>query len=456
MTLLDQPLYDLDDIAVAGIVLPDDPSWDLVRQAANPAVDQQPAAVAIPATVEGVAAAVRYARLHGLSVAVQGTGHNAGSRATLRGSLLLRTSRLTGVEVDPEAGRVRVGAGAVWGDVAAQASAHGLAALAGSSAEVGVVGSALGGGLGWLARAYGLTANSILAAEIVTADGLHLRVDAEHEPELFWSLRGGAGAPGVVTALELSLFPVPEIYAGSLLWPWERASEVLHRWRDWAATTPDEVTSVARLVRFPSQATVAGPLRGRQFVAIEAAFLGPEAEGASLLAPLRALAPAIDTFAVVPPAGLESLRPDAPGTTPVVRDHLLLSELPRDAVDTFVEVAGAAPGSTLVSVELRQLGGALGRDPGEDGALGRLDAAFALVVAGDATAAAAAAAARHVGVALARFAAWSDGRSYLNFAGRPTDARTAFDPGRYRRLVAVKLEYDPDDVFRPGHRVPVR
>ena len=131
MTLLDQPLYDLDDIAVAGIVLPDDPSWDAARQAANPAVDQQPAAVAIPATVEGVAAAVRYARLHGLGVAVQGTGHNAGSRATLRGALLLRTSRLTGVEVDPEAGRVRVGAGALWGDVAAQASAHGLAALAG-------------------------------------------------------------------------------------------------------------------------------------------------------------------------------------------------------------------------------------------------------------------------------------------------------------------------------------
>ena len=140
---------------------------------------------------------------------------------------------MRGVEIDAEARRARVAAGALWLEVTEPASEHGLAPLAGSSPDVGVVGYALGGGVSWLARKHGLAANSVLAIEIVTADGRLRRVDADHDPDLFWALRGGGGSFGVVTAMEIALYPVPELYAGAMWWPWERAAEVMHAWREW-------------------------------------------------------------------------------------------------------------------------------------------------------------------------------------------------------------------------------
>src|SRR3954468_14559671 len=233
------------------LVLPHEPGWNEARLAWNLAVDQQPAAVARPESAEDVAAVVRWARSQGLRVAPQGTGHNAAAMGSLAHTVLVKTERMRGVTIDPVARSARVEAGVLWAEVTEAAAGHGLAALAGSSPDVGVVGYSLGGGISWLARRHGLAANNITAVELVKADGELVRADADHNADLFWALRGGGGSFGVVTALEFKLFPLPEVYAGVLFFPLARGAEVLHAWRRWVDDVPEEITSVGRFLQFP-------------------------------------------------------------------------------------------------------------------------------------------------------------------------------------------------------------
>jgi FAD/FMN-containing dehydrogenase len=212
---------------VGEVVIPGDESWDEARRAWNLAVDQRPVAVAIPETVQDVVEVVAYARDCGFQVAPQGTGHNALALGSLAHTILLKMHKLRGVTIDPATRTARAEAGTIWIEVVEAAAEHGLAALAGSSPDVGVVGYTLGGGLSWLARKHGIGANQVTAVEIVTADGEHRRVDRENDPDLFWAVRGGGGAFGVVTAIEFNLFPLTEGYAGILWFPIERAAEIL-------------------------------------------------------------------------------------------------------------------------------------------------------------------------------------------------------------------------------------
>src|SRR5690349_11751866 len=205
------------------ILMPGHPLWDDARAGFNLLLDQQPAAIAFPADAGEVADAVACARALGLRIAPQATAHNQGALGTLEDTLLLNVSRLQELRVEAGARRVRVGAGVRWGQVTPRLSAHGLAALHGSSPDVGVAGYSLGGGMGWLARKYGLQANAVTALELVTADGRHARIDAEHEPDLFWALRGGNGNFGVVTAIEFAVYPADELYAGAMFFPFESA-----------------------------------------------------------------------------------------------------------------------------------------------------------------------------------------------------------------------------------------
>src|SRR6476619_3002884 len=212
------------------LVLPHEPGWNEARVAWNLAVDQQPAAVALPESAADVAAVVRGARRRGLRVAPQGTGHNAAAIGSLAHTVLVKSERMRGVKIDPAARVARVEAGVLWAEVSEAAAEHGLAALAGSSPDVGVVGYSLGGGISWLARRYGLAANSVTAVELVNAAGELIRADACNDSELFWALRGGGGSFGVVTALEFQLYPITEVYAGVLFFPIERGAEVLRAW----------------------------------------------------------------------------------------------------------------------------------------------------------------------------------------------------------------------------------
>jgi len=262
----------LRDLLDGEVFTPADPEWNEARLAWNLAADQHPAAVVYAESVADVVAVVGYARDNVLHVTTQGTGHFANTLASFDDTILLKTSRLRGLEIDPEARTARAEAGVLWEEVSLAAAEHGLAALAGSSPDVGVVGYTLGGGVGWLARRYGLAANSVVAVELVTADGRHVRSNRDNEPDLFWAVRGGGGSFGIVTAIEFALYPVAEVYAGILFFHFERSAEILNAWREWVDGTPREVTSVGRLMQFPPIPEIPEPLRGQSFVIVEAAF----------------------------------------------------------------------------------------------------------------------------------------------------------------------------------------
>ncbi len=434
------------------LVLPGDDSWDEARLAWNLAVDQQPAAVALPETVDDVVAVVDFAREHGLRVAPQGTGHNAGPLGWLDDTILLKTSRMRRVEIDAASRRARVDAGVLWMEVTEAAAEHGLAALAGSSPDVGVVGYSLGGGVSWLSRKLGLAANSVTAIELVTADGRHVRTDAEHEPELFWALRGGGGNFGVVTSIDFTLYPIAEVYAGWLMWPIERAPEVLTAWQRWTETVPDELTSVGRILNIPPLPTVPEPLRGRSVVVVEAIYIGDEADGAELIAPLRELGPELDTLATIPASALQTLHMDPEEPVPGKGDGMMLDSLTPEAIVKITEIA--TPDSPLLSVEVRHVGGELGRAAPGNGVLGRLDAEYMLSAVGiPMTPEMAAGIERDVARLQRGLARWDSGRMYLNLAEHPRSGRSLFGEDGYARLRRVKTEVDPDNLFHANHQV---
>ncbi len=438
------------------LVTPADPAWDSARQAWNLAVDQHPEAVVVAAGVDDVVALVDFARAQDVGVAVQGTGHGAAALGSLDGTLLLKTTRLARVDVDRSARRARVQAGALWGDVAVAAGRVGLAALHGSSPDVGVVGYTLGGGIGWLSRLHGLAANSVTAIELVNADGQLLRVDADHEPELFWALRGGGGAFCVVTAVEFELYPLESVYAGMLAWPAELGAELLHAYREWCPTLPDEMTSIFRFLHLPPLPEVPEPLRGRPVVTLGAAFAGAADAGAAALRPLRALAaPLIDSFATVPAADLVRLHGDPEHPSPGIAHHALLRELDAAAADAFIAAAGPGSGSPLISAELRHLGGALGRTQPGAGALDRLDGSHVMNAVGVPMAPGDDAAIRaHLDVLHAALRPHATAREYLNFAEQPSSTQAAFDDETWARLRGVKRRVDPADRFRSNHPIP--
>ena len=235
----------------------------------------------------------------------------------------------------------------------------GSPALHGSSPDVGIAGYSLGGGMGWLARKHGLQANSVTALELVTADGRRRRVDAEHEPDLFWALRGGNGNFGVVTAIEFEVYPVERAVRGGDVLPVRARRRGPPRLGRAAPDLPEEMMTWTSLIQFPDVPDVPEPLRGRPFTVVLAAFLGDEAEGRELLRPVRELGPDMDTFAMVPPAALADMAMDPSEPLPVMSTTALVSELPE--VEDLMAAVGPGSGSPLPLVQLRHLGGALAR-----------------------------------------------------------------------------------------------
>jgi FAD/FMN-containing dehydrogenase len=391
----------------------------------------QPVAIAVPRTADEVRAVVAHAAERDWRVAVHTTGRGVRQTGSLQETLLVRTGELDAVRLDAPARVARLGGGARWLDVSRAAAPAGLAAVSITTPTVGVAGTILAGGTGWLGRRHGLACESVRAVELVTGDGDLLRADANRERDLFWALRGGGGGLGVITALELALVAPATLQAGHLGWPGARAEEVLHAWREWTATLPREVTSIARLI--------GGDHEPRVYV--EAVALLEAAVSGALLAPLRALGPEEDTFAAVGPAALDTLHFDVLGERPVYYDHLMLDDLPAEALDAFLELAGPGAGFPLLDVELRQLGGALNDRTRQSGALGSLDAEYGIVVAADP---AAAATARELCDAVSP---WAAGHIFVSFLGQSSVTDDVFTTDALRRLQAVKALYDPSDRF---------
>jgi FAD/FMN-containing dehydrogenase len=444
---------ELSEALTGTVVLPGDPGWDAARSGFNLMDDQHPAAVAFSADATNVAAAVKYASRAALRVAHQATGHNQGPLGDLDGTLLLNVSRLQEVRVDPGARQVRVGAGVKWDRVAPRLSAHGLAGLHGSSPDVGIAGYSLGGGMGWLARKHGLQTNAVTALELVTADGELVRADHQHHPELFWALRGGGGNFGVVTAMEFRLFHYGEVYAGMLLWPYERAGDVLHAWHTWTRTAPEEITTSMRIMHLPPMPELPEFLRGRSVVVIDGAYAGDAEAGARALAPLRALGPEIDTFAPSTPAMLSRIHMDPEEPMPAASASAMFRSLDAQAIDTFAAHVG--PGSPLLFAELRHVGGALGRVPDGAGAVGSFDGEYLYFTAGLALGPEMARAVREAGnAALAALAPYESGSAYLNFVEQPTNAARFYTADAYARLSAVRADVDPDGIMVGNHPIP--
>lgn len=449
MTLVDNQL----DPGLATVLLPGDPGWDEHRRTFNLLIDQRPEAIALPTNERQVAAAVAFARARGWRVAAQATGHNAGPLGDLTGTMLLNTSRLTGVQIDADARRVRVGAAARWQDVVPQLSELGLAALHGSSPLVGIVGYSLGGGIGWLSRKYGLQSNAITAIELVSAEGDLIRADAVHEADLFWALRGGNGNFGIVTALEFRVFPVAELYAGTMVFPAERSGEVLRTWTARLASFPDELTTWVSILHVPPLPEIPEPLRGRSLVLVMAVHLGSEDEGRTLLAPLHDLGPEMAMFGVQPPAGIADLAMDPADPMPTRSATAQLDGLSSEAIDQVVGIS-AVPGSPVLMTQIRHVGGALSRPAPGGGARDRLPGeicvfAVSVVPHPDAEAPA------RAGLA-DLMAAVQGGRAgaYPSFVEEPADAAAFWEAETWQRLRTVKALYDPSDVFRGNHHIP--
>jgi hypothetical protein len=380
-----------------------------------------------------------------------------GPLGSLEDTILLKTERMRGVHVDPCRRLARAKAGAVWLEVVQAAAQHGLAALAGSSPDVGVVGYTLGGGMSFLGRKYGLAANAVQAIELVTADGRQVRADREHEPELFWALRGGGGSFGVVTAIELELLPIEHAYAGALCYPIERGSEVLHAWRELthSRSLPDELTPVGRFLRLAPIPEIPEPVRGKSFVIVEAYHVGDPAQADELLAPLRSPGPVNDTIATVPIPALSHLHMDPEHPVPGAGDGLMIAELPARAVDAFVEVAGRNAQFPLLTVELRHLEGELGRPHPSHGALSSIEAQYSLFAAGMVPVPELEALGHaQVQAVKAALGPWAASHMYLNFAETQGETARFWTQQAYHRLRRIKAAVDPDEVIGSNHPIP--
>jgi FAD/FMN-containing dehydrogenase len=401
-------------LRIAGCVFrPGDKGYDDHRKPLNPMLDPHPAVVVRAANTADVREAVLAARSHGLPLAVQSTGH--GTHVAHDDALLLSTGAMASVLVDPDRRVARVGPGARWGDVLKAAAPFGLAPLSGSSPDVGVTGYTIGGGLGWLARRHGLAADSVLSAQVVTADGRLEMASADRNPELFWALRGGGGSYGVVTALEFRLYPVSRVYAGFVTFGWEQAAETLAYYRDWIERVPDALSTAVVLTRDGS-------------LVVKAMYTGDPDRGRALLGPLWKVAGPVgaDDMRVV-----DYARATMGGTLARTFDQVHTLD------DGLIAALVAEPDTT---VEIRHWGGRIARDCG---AAAHRDAPLSVIL-DTVPSGRTAAALNRCGL----------GSSFLNFLRDPSRTASAFTAENWATLRRIKATYDPDNVFGAGLAVP--
>ena len=435
------------------VALPGEPGYERCMPW-NVAAAITPAAVVLATTPEDVAGTVRFAAEHGFTVTVQSTGHGAVGIGDE--TILVQTSAMKHCEIDVFNRTARVGAGARWQDVIAAAAPHGLAPLCGSSPSVGVVGFLTGCGIGPLVRTVGLSSDHVRAFDVVIGSGQLLRVTPQENADLFWGLRGGKATLGIVTAVEIELPHIPEFYGGAVYFDGVDAAAVLHAWRNWSAGLPETVNTSIAIQQLPPLPRVPEPLAGRMTLAVRYTAVGDFAEAERLLAPMRAVAtPLMDGVAVLPYAAIGAVHADPVDPMPVTEDQALLSELPAEAVDALLAVAGPGSGSPQVIVELRMLGGAFARPAAHRSAFCHRNAAYALTVIGAPMPDTAAMVAEHATAVAAAVAPWSTGGQMPNFA-------PSYDPARPSRvynddtrhwLAALADRYDPARVLATGQVV---
>ena len=453
----DAPLDELARRVTGPVLAGDDPRVAEEVATFNLAITHRPAVVVGATSAQDVAAAVSWAVANGLPVAAQATGH--GPVRAIEDALVVTTKRMCSVTIDADRSTATVGAGARWVDVIGAAAPYGLAGVSGSSSSVGVVGYSFGGGMGSLGREYGFGADQVRSVELVTADGRIRQVDADSDPELFWAVRGGKANFGVVTSLVIGLVPVTSIYAGAVFFTAGSTHDVLHSFRAWAPTLPDRSSTSIAVMNLPHTEELPEPLRGAYVVMLRFAHNGSEAEGAELLAPmLEAGEVLLSGVGAMPYTNADAIHQDPTDPLPVWEKGALLRELSSEAVDALIAVAGPDVNRTLTMVEIRLMGGALGRQPDVPNAVSGREGAFTLFTLG-ALVPEIEELVPAVGEGiLEAMTPWSTGTSLLNWLGEtstPAEVARAWTPEVHRRLMAVKRAVDPGNLFRFGHALGV-
>jgi len=435
------------------LVLPGQEEYDAARQVWNASHDHRPALIAQPLSVADAQAAVRFAGDRGLPVSVRGGGHNHAGYAVADGALMLDLSAMVSVRVDPARRVATVGGGATWGTVDQATQAAGLAVTGADVPPVGVGGATLGGGVGWLHRMLGLSCDSLIAAEIVTAGADVLRVSAHEHPELFWALRGGGGNFGAVTSFTFALHPVGPVHTGTVICPMERANDALALYQHLCDTGGDELFLRAMLVTAPQAPFIPEPLRGRPAVILSAAWFGPADRGESALRELREFRPpAADLLRPMPYVQLQRMQDGAvPRRVRAASLGGFTGPLTTGLIDALTSVAAQPPPMSMV--ELQPLGGAVARVSPDATAFRYRRAAHLLAVL---------AAALPEDPGTEQAATWAEKVNGSLPAGailgpsvhgmgrdEPEDrVRAAYGDTSYARLAAVKHAYDPANMFR--------
>ncbi|WP_101296040.1 FAD-binding oxidoreductase [Halegenticoccus soli] len=453
------PVNDFRETLRGTLILPHDKGYHEARAVWNGTIDRHPAVITKCAGTSDVITAVNFAREHGLEIAVRGGGHNVAGTAVCDDGIVIDLSAMRAVWVDPRARTARVQGGALWSDVDHETQAHGLATTGGIVSHTGVAGLTLGGGIGWLMRKHGLTADNLLSADVVTADGKFIRASDDEHSDLFWALRGGGGNFGIVTSFEFALHPVgPTVLAGPVFWAADDTADVLRFYRDFARDAPDELGTVIRFGTIPPLPAVPEELHWRPAMAINTCYTGPVDEGEHVLRPLREHGtPLLDLVSPTPylahQGGLDSTVPHG---WHYYWKSTNLPELSDDLIDVFVDHAYSAESPRSYSV-IFHLGGAVRRVPDDATSYAGRHASHNININGvwrpDEDFA-------ESDTEWTRefFDALEPHREgvYVNFLDADDGTqrvRESYSEDTYWRLAEIKTEYDPENVFHLNQNI---
>jgi FAD/FMN-containing dehydrogenase len=443
------------------LITADHTDYDVGRAVWNGAVDRRPRLIARCSGTADVVAAVRFARVHDLEIAVRGGGHNVAGTAVCDDGIVIDLSAMRGVWVDPASRVARVQGGALWGDVDHETQAHGLATTGGIVSHTGVAGLTLGGGIGFLMRKHGLAVDNLLAAEVVTADGSIVRASADEDPDLFWALRGGGGNFGAVTSFQFALHAVgPTVMAGPVFWAADDTAVVLRFYRDFVAEAPDELGTVVRLGTVPPLAVIPEQLHWRPAIAVACCYAGAVEDGERAVRALRQFrTPLVDLLAPAPYVAFQgALNDTVPHGWHYYWKATNLAGL-TDAVIAVIADHAYTAGSPRSYAAIFHMGGAVAQVPHDATAYAGRGAAHNMSIDGvwlpDES-----------GEHTAAETAWARGflhalkphraGVYVNFLDADDDisrVREAYGDHTYRRLAEVKAKYDPDNAFHNNKNI---
>jgi hypothetical protein len=434
------------------LLRPSDAGYDEARKIWNGMIDKRPALIARCTGAADVIQAVHFARNNDLLVAVRGGGHNIAGNAVCDGGLVIDLTRMKGIRIDPARRTVRAEAGLTWREFDRETQAFGLATTGGQISTAGIAGLTLGGGWGYLARRYGLSCDNLLSADVVTADGQLLTASATEHADLFWALCGGGGNFGVVTSFEYQLHAVGPVFAGIVAYPIQKAKTVLELFRQVTSGAPDELACDIVLITLPD---------GTAIVGMNICYNGPIAEGERVVRPLRSAgSPVLDQVGPIPyTAAQQLLDPFYPSGLQSYWKSSFLKEISDEAIDTMVAYCGKRPTPICHGIIEHQLGGAVKRVDRKASAFGQRDAEYSFMSLGVCVDASdVEKCTRWAREYWHAMQPWSTGGVYVNYLGREVDegsgrVEAAYGQEKYARLVALKNQYDPGNLFRLNQNI---